>query len=310
MEMKAFWALVLVFCAFWGVGQTIAVAPTLDLSGSGLLNVEYGISEMLEGKLRSAGYVVIPSRALESWRLGQGIPVRNPEIWKAAAQALGAELLILPTLNSVHTARITLSLGFLVLEAVSAQATVSAVLWDVSENREKASFSGTGTGQGQMVPSFRLFLVIPWDVCLGGLRTNKSIYLQGEPVLMGYLDPSPSNDFYVTVESAVTPSLSWTSSVLTSTASEPCVRWTWDQMFGTTPADPGTYLVKLYKWTGSAWSHIATQTFVIEPGFPAWGLELTFGTPEFATTAWYQAISAALEDLWSKLLPHLPKPTL
>jgi hypothetical protein len=37
-------------------------------------------------------------------------------------------------------------------------------------------------------------------------------------------------------------------------------------------------------------------------------LELTFGTPEFATTAWHQAISNALEDLWSKLLPLLPTP--
>ena len=307
--MKALLAFVLVFWAFGSFGQTIAVAPTVDRSGSGLLNVEHGISEILEGKLRGAGYAVVPSRALESWRLGQGIPVRTPETWKAAAHALGAELLILPTLESVQTARITLSLGFLVLEAVSAQATVSAVLWDLSENRERTRLSGTGTGQGQMLPSFRLFLVIPWDVCLGGLRTNKPVYLQGEPVLIGYLDPSPSNDFYVTVESAVTPSLSWTSSVLTSTASDPCVTWTWDQMFGTTPAAPGTYLVKLYKWTGSAWTHIATQTFVIEPGFPAWSLELTFGTPEFATTAWYQAISAAVEDLWNKLLPLLPKPT-
>lgn len=310
MGMKAFLAFFCVFYAFLGFGQTIAVAPTVDRSGSGLLNVEYGLSEMLEGKLRDAGYMVVPSRALESWRLGQGIPVRTPEVWKAAAHALGAGLLLLPALENVQTARITLSLGFLVLEAVSAQAALSVVLWDVQNNKEIAKLSGTGTAQGQMTPSFRLFLVIPWDVCLGGLRTNKPLYLQGEPVLIGYLDPNPSNDFYVVVESAATPALSWTSAILTSTPSEPCVRWTWDQMFGATPASPGTYLVKLYKWTGSAWIHIATQTFAIESGFPAWGLELTFGTPEFATTPWYQAITNALEDLWTKLLPLLPKPRL
>jgi hypothetical protein len=304
--MRAF--LALVFYALLGLGQTIAVAPAVDRSGSGLLNVEYGISEILEGKLRNAGYPVIPSRALESWRLGQGIPVRTPEIWKSAAQALGAELLILPTLESVQAARITLSLGPLVLEAVSAQASLSAVLWDVQKNMEIAKISGSGTGQGQLTPSFRFFWVIPWDVCLGGLRTNKPVYLQGEPVLIGYLDPSPSNDFYVVVESVATPSLSWTSAILTSTSSEPCVQWTWDQMFGPTPADPGTYRVKLYRWTGSTWTLIATRTFTIEPGVPAWGLELTFGTPEFATTAWHQAISNALEDLWNKLLPLLPTP--
>lgn len=309
IRVKAFLPLLVWVLSVWASGQLVAIAPTVDRSGSGLLNLEYGISETLERKLREAGYEVLPARALESWREGQGIPVRNEAIWKAAAQALGASHLILLTLESLTTARLSLVLGPLVLEAVSAGATLSAMVWEVPEGREVGRISGTGSGQGTLVPSFRFFLAIPWDVCLGGLRTNKSVYLQGEPVLIGYRDPAPPRNFHVEVRSLVDPALVWISAMLSSSPDHPCVTWTWDQMFGVRPAPAGSYQVMLYYHAPNQPQPIviATTTFVIEPGFPAWGLELKFGAPEFHGTAWQQAISAAIEDLWDKLLPLLPR---
>lgn len=303
--MKAM-AFLLLVVATGALGQVVAVAPAVDRSGSGLLNLEFGLAEILEGKLREAGYTVIPARALESWRLGQGIVVREEETWRAAAESLGATHLVLLFLDRLTTARLSLALGLVYLEAVNAESTVSAKVLDLVGQKAPAEASASGTGQGQLVPSFRLFLSIPWDVCLGGLRTNKSTYLQGEPVLIGYVDPTPPRSFYVVVRSGATPTLFWTSSVLSSTVGDPCVRWTWDQTFGGVAAPPGPYQVEVYEASTSSLLSIAR--FTIEPGFPAWGLELRFGAPEFWGTPWQQALTLAMENLWERLRPLLPHP--
>lgn len=304
MRSIAVLGVVAIACGGWA--QLVAVAPALDRFGSGLANLEFGLAEMLEVKLQEAGYTVVPARALESWRLGQGQLLRDVNTWKTAAMDLGARYLVQLTLETLRGTRFSLSLGPLVLEAVNASCTLSAVLWDLQEHREIARFSASAAGQGQLVPSFRFFLAIPWDVCFPTLRTSKGTYLQDEPVLIGYRDPNPPHAFYVKIHSLVDPALIWTSSVLVSSESEPCVRWSWDQMFGALPAQPGQYVVELYQPPATL---IASTNFAIEVGGPAWGLELRLGTPEFGTTAWSQALSAALAELISQILRALPKPS-
>lgn len=291
----------------WAQAQPlVAVAPALDRSGSGLLGVEFGLSEMVEKRLGDAGFPVLPSRALDSWRLGQGILIGDSEVWKAAAKTLGADFLVLPSLESLRTARLSLALGPLLIEGTSASSQASLTVWDLKAGQEKAVLTAEGTGQGQATPSFRLFLSIPWDVCLGGLRLSKGSYLEAEPVLIGYLDPMPPNSFYLVIHPQGQLAPAWTAAG-NSTATDPCVRWTWDQRFGGVPAGPGPYQVDLYDSGGSL---IATITFEIEPTFAGWATELSFGAPEFLGTAWYQAIDKALTDLFPELLPLIQPASL
>lgn len=286
------------------LGRTVAVAPFFD-RGSGLLGLDLGLAEMVEGKLREAGFSVIPARALESFRVGQGLP-RTPEAWKRAAAALHAEHLLLGTLEGLQTAQLSLTLGFLVIQGVRAQAEVSLIVWDVVRAETVATFREVGTGHGQATASFRLFFALPLDVCTGGFRTNKAAYLQGEPVVLGYLDPAPPRSFFVSVRPASSPVPSWTSPVLLSAVGTPCVTWTWDGYFGATLAGPGLYVAELYEAPTS--TLVATRTFETQGAFAGWALELRVGTPEFAGTAWHQALTAALEALVPRVLPLLGEP--
>lgn len=283
----------------WAQGPVVAVAPFVVRAG--LIGADFGLAEMLEKKLQDAGFSVLPARALESWRLGQGIPFRDETTWKTGAQILGANFLLLGTLESLNTARITVGLGPLAIQAVSAEALLSLRVFDLGKNAVVATLQAKGQGQGQATLAFQFFFAVPWDVCLGGFRTNKVVYYQGEPVLLGYLDPSPPHSFYVVIHPQTSPAPSWTSPVASSSPSDTCVQWTWDQMFGASLADPGTYVAELYEATSS--TLIATRAFEIEPVFAGWSLELSFRAPEFAQTAWYQALQQAMDSLWTQLLP-------
>ncbi len=287
----------------WAQLPVVVVAPFTVRAG--LIGADFGLAEMLEKKLQDAGFSVIPARALESWRVGQGFLIRDENVWKAGAQALGAQILLLGTLEDLRTARITIGLGPLAIQAVSAEVLLSLRVFDLATNQVRATLQAKGQGQGQATLAFQLFLSIPWDVCLGGFRTNKSAYYQGEPVVLGYLDPTPPRNFYVVIHPQASPTPSWTSPIASSTPSDPCVQWTWDQMFpGPTSATPGIYIAELYP-DPNIGVPIATKTFEIESIFAGWSLELSFGAPEFAQTAWYQALSQAMEALWAQLLPAL-----
>lgn len=286
----------------WAQLPVVAVAPFAVRAG--LIGADFGLAEMLEGKLGSAGFPVIPARALDSWRLGQGILVRDESAWKAAAQNLGAQYLLLGTLEYLHTVRFSLGFGPFAIQAVSAEAFLSLRLLDLEKSVIQAELSAKGQGQGRATLAFELFLAVPWDVCAGGFRTNKSVYYQAEPVVLGYLDPDPNtppNDFYVVIHPDSSPTPNWSSSGASSSPTDPCVTWTWDQRFPPLAA-PGTYVAELYTTAGSL---IATTTFDIEPAFSGWSLELTFGAPEFAQTPWSQAITEAVDSLWAQLLPIL-----
>lgn len=300
--MRKLGLLVCVALFAWGLaGKTVAVAPFWD-RGSGLVGVDLGLAELIEAKLKEAGITVVPARALESFRQGQNLP-RTEETWILAASTFGADYLLLGTLESLTTTRVSLSLGFLVIEGVSAQAEISLILWDVAEGKAVANLRERGTGQGQITPSFRLFLSIPWDVCAGGFRTNKTTYFRGEPVVLGFRDTTPPRTFYVVVHPVSSATPAWTSTPASSSSSDPCVTWTWDGYFGSALAEPGTYVAEL--WDAATSALLATRTFEIQEGFAGWALELHFGAPEFAGTAWYQALDNAINALIPKVLPFL-----
>jgi len=310
IAMRRFLISVLLIAVLPGLAQTppglipqqrpvLAVTPFVDASGSGLLSVEGGLADMLEEKLQQTGHPVIPHQALESWLAGQGVWERTPAAFAQAAAAMGADYLVLGTLEALYTTRVSLSLGFFTVEGVSATARVCLAVYVPATGEQLARLEAEGIGRGKATASFRFFFSLPWDVCLGGLRTSKSTYLYGEPVIIGYLDPTPPSTFYVTVQEAMPPSPVWISPNQPSSAADPCASWTWNQWFGATHADPGLYTVSLYEVGNPV--PIATANFQISPEPAGWSLELQVGTPEFSGTAWSQAISAALDELVSNL---------
>lgn len=287
---------------FPGERPMLAVAPFVDASGGGLLGAEQGIAGMLVDRLEAVGYTVLPPQALESWLSGQGIEARSPGEWVRTAAALGADYLLLGTLDSLSAAKVTLNLGFISVQGVSASARLGLEVVDPATGEEVARLQAEGSGQGQATASFNMFFSLSWDVCGGGLRTSKTAYLSGEPVVIGYRDPSPPGTVYVVVRPADLSGPSWVSPWKSTTAADPCVTWTWDQTFGGTPAAPGDYTVEVYRIPVSG--PIAWTSFRVLPEPAGWSAELRVGTPEFSGTAWNQAIGAALDGLVDQLF-HL-----
>lgn len=281
-------------------GPVLAVAPFQNLSGVPLANVELGMAEMFRGILEGMGYRVVPAGALQGWAAQRGLPLRDPGVLRDAARDLGATHLIEGALEELNAVSVRISLGFLTVEGASVTARVGARLTSLADGTLLGEFSAEGRAQGRAGLSFDLtfFLSLPGDICAGGFRSSKGAYLRGEPVLFGYLDPAPPNPFYVVVEPLGGGPPSWTSPVETSSLGDPCVEWTWDQLFGPDPASPGFYRAYLYDGTPTP---IATLTFEILPEPAPWAVELSVGTPEFAVTAWHEALMRALGVLAGKI---------
>mgnify|MGYP000182790445 CR=1 FL=1 len=309
IEVRILFIVVLGLLLFAGVASaapTVAVAPFANHSGSFLLNLEDGVAGMLVERLEGQGYLVIPPGAMRSWIQQWGLPEWDPNSWRQAARVLGGQAFLAGTIHSLTTNRITITLGFVSITGISSQAQLSLVVEDLGTGASLAELRGSGEGEGEAKLSFDLGALLTWpsDVCSGGFKASQAAYYPGEPVLIGYLDPAPSNSFYIVIHPQGAPAPTWTSGVVASSGGSPCVSWTWNQMFGLFPALPGTYQADLYQLPGPVL--ISSLTFSILPGPPSpWAVEITAGEEAFSATPWYQALDAALEELMAQLLPVL-----
>ncbi len=282
-----------------GSAPVIAVFPFEDRSASALVDVEMGLGRMLAGKLSLEGYNVVPPDALVNWAEQRGLNPRDEGVLRRAAADLGATHVAKGTLEWIRASSVKLSLGPLAIEGAHVRAKVSLEVLSLTEGKVLGKLEGEGESQGKAGLSIDLsfFVSLPGDVCAGGFRSNKGTYLSGEPVILGYLDPNPwmdPNSFYVVIEPLGGGPPSWTSALESSAPGDECVTWTWDQMFGMTPASPGLYRAYLYDNTSTL---ISTLTFEILPTPAPWAVEIRVGTPEFRETAWYAALSEALDEL-------------
>jgi len=282
----------------WGqTGPKLAVPPFVDRAGSGLAGVGLGLADVLAQRLKDLGLFVIPPSAIQSWVQQFGL-VPGPEAWAAAAQGLGAELLIQGSVDKFSASSIALTFLFFTVRGASVYTELGAQVLNFRTGESKR-VSGAGTASGPA--SVEVTLYFPVDVCGGGFRTDKAVYYSGENVTLGYLDPNPllpPNSFYVVIHPLASSTPSWTSAPASSSPINPCVTWTWNQSFPPAAA-PGDYLAKLYDATNVL---IATRTFTISPTVAA---ELVFGTPTFTQAPWGTAFQVAMEDLIAKLLPLL-----
>ncbi len=277
---------------------SVAVPPFVDKAGTGLIGVGVGLGQMLAQELSAAGYRVIPPEALKAFLDQNGIQP-SPAAWRGAALALGADYLVQGTVEDFHASFISITLVFVTVRGASVKLELGATVEDLRrgttrEVRARAEASGPA--------SLELNLYFPTDVCWGGFRTDKAVYYSGEPVRLGYRDPSPPNSFYVVIHPTGSPSPSWTSPIQSSSPSNPCVTWTWDQTFGSDQASPGDYTAELYDTSLPA--PIATQTLTISATAVA---ELVVGSGAFREAPWGKAVADAMAKLVKDILALLPE---
>ncbi len=301
--MRRSFVLMLVLAGAMVVGAAaprVAVAPFVDKAGTGLANIGIGLGEMLAQRLSAEGLFVIPPGALQAWLAQTGMPA-SPGAWRTAALAMGGDVLVLPAVERFQATTMSFTFLFVTVRGATVQTDLSAEVVALATGAVQAV---TAHGEASGPASVEVGLYFPFDVCLGGFRTDKSVYFGGETVLLGYRDVAPPNSFYVVVRPAASLVPSWSSPVETSAVGAPCVTWTWNQMFGLAPASPGDYVAKLYVVPFLV--PIATRTFSISA---AAAVELVVGSPAFGTAPWGEALGKALDDLTAKLVPILRPPT-
>lgn len=298
--MRRLWVVGFLAAGVFLVGAgapVVALAPFADEAGTGLANLGVGLGDMLAGRLSPHGILVIPPGALQAWVLQRGL-LSNREAWIQAAEALGAEVVVLPAVEKFQAVTMSFTLFLFTVRGASVKAELRAeVLQLPSRSGDVVRARGEASGP----TSVEVSLHFPVDVCLGGFRTDKGVYWAGETVTLGYRDPTPPNSFYVLIRPASAPSPTWTSSPLASTVSNPCVTWTWNQVFPPA-AGPGDYVAELYQVPGLL--PIGARTFTIGS---AAAVELVVGTPAFGTAPWGEALGKALDGLAAELL-FLHKP--
>ncbi len=279
----------------------VAVAPFVDRAGTGLANIGPGLGEMLGQRLAAAGLFVIPPAALQAWlsQTGGGvyptgiIPTPDTQAWRTASLALGADVLILPSVEKFYTSTIAFTLFLFTVRGASVQTDLHA---EVVHLATGAVQSVTAHGEASGAASVEVHLHFPFDVCSGGFRTSKGVYFDGETVPIGYRDPAPPNTYYITIHSSASPIPNWASATASSTGANPCVTWTWNQAL-LPHAGPGEYVAILYRVPSPV--PIATQTFTISA---AAAVELVVGSASFASAPWGEALNQALDSLAAKLL--------
>jgi hypothetical protein len=273
----------------------VAVAPFVDEVRTGLANLGPGLGDMLVQRLSAAGLFVVPPAALQAWLTQNGLlPTRDT--WQAAARVFGAEFLILPAVERFQATTMAFTLF---LFTVRGATVVTDLRAEVIRLATGASETVGARGEASGPASVEVAVYFPFDVCLGGFRTDKSVYFGGETVTIGYRDPLPPNSFYVVIRPAASLTPSWTSAVAASTVATPCVTWAWNQVFPPA-AGPGDYVAELYRIP--LLTPIVTRPFTIGA---AAAVELVVGSPAFGTAPWGEALNQALDGLLTKLLPIL-----
>ena len=284
----------------------VAVARFDDRSGSGFINVGEGVADALVERLVESGVRVLERSELEAVMQERGLnPFLTADL-AAAGQNLGADLLIVGSVNKVNVQQASLSLGLFSFSSASVEMGISARLVNVYTTEIEKAVSAEGKEEGTTgfsVSTGKILSLSPLastDVCLGGLRSNKSSYSIGETVHIGYRNPGKAAWYTVEINTIGGQFIKWLDWQYISPGG--CGKWLWDQRdMWNAQMSPGMYIAKL--WDGAA--YIATVNFQIKLGSglaPTPLDEITVGTHQFADTIVGRATDTALNQLVSELI--------
>ena len=284
----------------------VAVARFDDRSTSGFINVGEGIADALVERLVERGVRVLERSELEAVMQERSLNPFLTQDLAAAGQNLGADLLIVGSVNKVNVQQSSLSLGLFSISSASVEMGISARLVNVYTTEIEKVVSAEGEEEGTTGFSIGIGEILSLspldanDVCLGGLRTTMSHYSIGETIHIGYRNPGAAAWYTVEIDTIGGQFVKWLDWQYVTPGD--CGKWLWDQRdMWNAQMSPGTYIAKL--WDGAA--YIATVNLQIRLGS---GLtlppleEITVGTSQFADTIVGKATDSALNQLVSELL--------
>ena len=284
----------------------IAVARFEDRSGSALINVGQGVADELIGHLVRSGVHVLERSELEAVMQERGL---NPAIQSdliTAGQLLGADLLVVGSVTKANVQQQAVSLGFFSASSASVNIAMSARLVNVYTSEIIDAVSAEGSASGSTGFSINIGKILAGtqptgaNVCVGGLRSDKSYYYVGETIHLGYRNAGAAGWFGVEIDTIGGAFIKMLDSnqFINNGA---CGEWFWDQRGpGGVQLSPGLYIAKL--WDGM--SYVATINFQIRPGTgPVTPLsEITVGSGQFDETIVGKATNSALDQLVSRLI--------
>jgi len=284
----------------------VAVARFDDRSSSGFINVGEGIADALVERLVERGVRVLERSELEAVMQERSLNPFLTQDLAAAGQNLGADLLIVGSVNKVNVQQSSLSLGLFSISSASVEMGISARLVNVYTTEIEKVVSAEGEEEGTTGFSIGIGKILSLspldanDVCLGGLRTTMSHYSIGETIHIGYRNPGAAAWYTVEIDTIGGQFVKWLDWQYVTPGD--CGKWLWDQRdMWNAQMSPGMYFAKL--WDGAA--YIATASFQIKLGS---GLtltpleEITVGTSQFADTIVGKATDSVLNQLVSELL--------
>ena len=284
----------------------VAVARFEDRSSSGFLNVGEGVADALVKRLVESGVRVLERGELEAVMQERGLnPLLTTDL-ATAGQNLGADLLVVGTVNKVNVQQASFSVGLFSFSSASVETDISARLVNVYTTEIEKVVSAAGKEEGATgfsVGTGKILSLSPSasaDACAGGLRTNKPYYVVGETVHIGYLNPKAPAWYTVEIDTLSGGFIKWLDWQHITPGG--CGRWMWDQRdMWNAQMSPGMYTVKL--WDGT--SYIGTVNFQIKLGGGLTPLpfdEITVGSHRFAGTIVGKATDSALNELVSELI--------
>jgi curli biogenesis system outer membrane secretion channel CsgG len=287
----------------------IAVARFDSASSTGFVNVGEGVADELIDRFAASGLRVLDRVELNAMMQANGLNPARPADVAAAAQLIGADLLVLGSVVAVGVQEASLNLGFLRVDSASVDVSLSAQVVDVYSSQALSSVSAEGHDEGTTGFSIDLGQLLSFlttgtsEVCSGDLQADRAWYNSGQTVLLGHHNDGAPAWFGIEVYSSTGAFLKWLGWQFIDT--DGCETWFWDQRDASgIPMSPGIYTAKL--WDGT--SYIDAAGFQIRPGIslsiPA-ADEITVGSQQFDETVVGTAMNRAIDRLTSALLLSL-----
>ena len=161
----------------------------------------------------------------------EGLDPTSLDDLSLAARQLGVDLLVAGVLESFVVDTTTLDLGLVRLTNAEARVEATAELVDASADAVALTSTASGSGKGSSglsVSLGSLFSASPsCDVCGGGLRIERTAYVQGELVSFGFLNTSSSGWFGVEVAASDGTFVRWLGWQFVT--HDACETWFWNQ---------------------------------------------------------------------------------
>jgi len=288
-------------------GLRVIVAGFEDISNSGFVNLGEGVADKLNERLSSSGIRLLDRGEFEAVMQERALnPMRFEDV-SVAGSLLGADMVVIGTIEHVGLQQASLSFGVVRLSGGSADVKLNANVISAQTGEHLGTLCAEGREDGMSGFSVDIGSIAALgggsDTCAGGFRTDRDWYYTGQVVSVGYQNPGPPQWYSVEIHSLTGTFIRWLGWQYVPTGA--CDVWHWDQRDSVgIELPPGIYNAKL--WNGVAFSD--TATIQIRPGIgvsiPLFD-EILVGSEPFEATVVGAAVNHAADQLASSIISLL-----